>query len=399
MPKIFGTKWGESKDLGAPGGVVTWSVVAAGTPGVSVFSETTGSNLAADPFSRTTIDVIAAIRSSFAEWSAAADIEFLQVKDGGGRIGVGTNADIRIAFGQIDGAAGRVAAKAFFPPFGTDPVAVAGDILFDIDEFGAANPAFFSNAQNFRNVALHEIGHSIGLGHPDRGGTVMTPDGRTGTLTDDDVEGALGIYGPQDGARPVLRMSADRDFVDILEETDGLLVLGHEGADRIRGGAGGETVRAGGGDDTVAGRAGNDTLLGGSGDDVLVGAAGRDKLRGQAGDDRLRGGGDNDRLVGQGGADRLLGGGGDDILQPGAGADTLKGGGGADRFVFRAAVGDNVVKDFRVGVDELKFVRADSLADLSLTDGGRGALIALGGLSVRLNGVDVADLTPGDFIF
>ena len=74
--------------------------------------------------------------------------------------------------------------------------------------------------------------------------------------------------------------------------------------------------------------------------------------------DTLKGGAGNDRLYGGFGDDKLKGNAGNDKLDGGADADILSGGGGKDRFLFTAALGDNIdtVKDF-TGDDKIKLAQ------------------------------------------
>ncbi|PRY23011.1 serralysin [Aliiruegeria haliotis] len=80
---------------------------------------------------------------------------------------------------------------------------------------------------------------------------------------------------------------------------------------------------------------GNDTLTGNSASNRLEGRAGRDVLEGLAGNDRLLGGDGADELIGGDGRDTVLGGAGNDHLDGGKGQDTLSGGGGNDTLMGR----------------------------------------------------------------
>jgi len=79
---------------------------------------------------------------------------------------------------------------------------------------------------------------------------------------------------------------------------------------------------------------------------TLLGYGGNDTLNGRAGNDILRGGTGNDRLIGEGGNDILYGDGGN---------DRMAGGSGADAFVFTRGAGVDVVSDFALSTDRLKF--------------------------------------------
>jgi len=165
----------------------------------------------------------------------------------------------------------------------------------------------------------------------------------------------------------VIRVTLDRELVDVLVGTDGddLFRINHEDDAILEGGEGRDTVQstvtfslrdAGNGrdledlrfvgtddliglgnslDNSILGNAGNnhlsgvwgnDTVNGEGGDDTLVGEVGHDQLFGGKGADRLEGGAGNDILNGGDHADLLFGGEGNDVLIGGDGHDTLYGG-------------------------------------------------------------------------
>ncbi len=119
------------------------------------------------------------------------------------------------------------------------------------------------------------------------------------------------------------------------------------------GGNGDDDLKGGGSDDFLAGGKGEDELFGRNGDDVLLG--GRD-------DDLLRGGNHDDILDGGNQDDRINGGRGEDVIIGGRGDDNLRGGDDADTFVFdpsRQLEGDDLIRDFTVGEDQLALAVAD----------------------------------------
>ena len=249
---------------------------------------------------------------------------------------------------------------------------------------------------------------------------------------------------------------------DVLSGLDGNdhLFSGH-GNDIANGGAGHDVLFGLDGDDILSGDAGNDALIGGAGADVLDGGAGidaavylnsaaiildladssrntndaagdtfenieiysgsrendaisgaeaNDDLRGVSGDDLLEGRGGNDVLHGGSGEDTLLGGSGndvlfgqagDDILNGGAGVDLLVGASGADTFVFDASAGQNDrVFDFQQGTDLLHIdVAGTGFADLTISSFFDGVAVAFDGGAFSMRGIELGDLTEGDFIF
>ncbi|MFN3261480.1 MAG: matrixin family metalloprotease [Pikeienuella sp.] len=405
MPVLFGAKWGASQFNGTPGGVVTWSIVAGGRSGVSTAYGTSRSDFTTAPEALASYDVTSVLRASFDAWTEIADIEFVQIRDDGSPVGQGSGADIRIAFGEIDGVFGDTLAQAFFPFDQNNPL--AGDILVDSDE-----RQFFSDPTQLLGVVTHEIGHSIGLEHISGVRALMNP--RINDIFEpvaDDIEGAQIIYGPQDDAPVEIGVGADGDLF-VESGPEGLRMMGDARSNEMVGAAGGELVKGMAGDDLLRGRAGDDTLKGGGGQDALRGGAGDDTLAGLAGDDTLggargadvaRGGGGDDFLRGGGGQDRLVGGAGADTLIGGSGRDILAGGPGADTFVFGEGAGRDRVRDFAPGQDLLDWsgnAGVASLADLSISDGADGAVVSDGaGSTVILLGVSAAALSEADFLF
>jgi hypothetical protein len=137
----------------------------------------------------------AAIRAALATWQAAADIHFLEVADNGVAFnGAGASGDIR--FGGHDFAGGTLA-HGYYPP--ANGVSAAGDIHFDGDYNWSTLAVTPAGNYDLQSVALHEIGHAIGLTHAPVGPDVMDPTIAAGTqervLTAADIGFAQAIYG------------------------------------------------------------------------------------------------------------------------------------------------------------------------------------------------------------
>ncbi|MEM7547762.1 MAG: matrixin family metalloprotease [Pseudomonadota bacterium] len=406
MPILTGSKWGASQVNGTPGGVVTWSLINPGLPGVSRAFETNRSDITTDPSDTVPFNVATALKSSFAEWSRIANIDFVRVADGNETVGRGDSADIRIAFGELDGASGSTLALAFFPTAFASPI--SGDILFDGDEV-----QFYSDRTDFRTVAIHEIGHSIGLDHISGITAIMNP--RIGAVASpqaDDIDGITQVYGPNRAVAPVLKLSAERSDVTVLERFDRLEIDGTTGDNVITGGRGDEFINGRNGMDDLRGLGGNDTIFGGGNADELRGGRGRDQLDGGGNRDFLNGNGGadlidgnrgRDTLMGAGGSDTMIGGGGKDRLNGQFGDDVLTGGNGADVFAFTRFGGQDRVTDFRVGVDLMDYSThstVSSFADIGFAAvaGGVSLLDGAGG-SVLVEGLAEDDLSASDFIF
>lgn len=134
-------------------------------------------------------------RKAFAAWQVAADINLVEVPDDGSPISVSGNqqgdsrfGDIRIA--GIDLGSG-VLGLAFLPP-PLNGGTLAGDILL-----GSAVSWRINSDYDVMTVALHEIGHALGLGHSTVNPSVMkaTYVGVQQTLKTDDIQGIQALYG------------------------------------------------------------------------------------------------------------------------------------------------------------------------------------------------------------
>ena len=196
---------------------------------------------------------------------------------------------------------------------------------------------------------------------------------------------------------------------DIIGGDDGNdAINAGDGNDTVFGGAGDDQIGAGAGDDVVVGGDGNDTIWGEDGNDSINGGIGNDIILGGAGDDQIGGATGNDNLQGGAGNDTLWGEDGDDVLTGDAGNDILIGGAGNDTFVFAAGDGKDIVTDFVAGGtdDRIWFTGtdlhsfADVLAHASFDAGANTTTITYNGANtVTLNGVALANLTAGDFLF
>lgn len=418
MPRFLGTKWGESQARGTEAGTISWSIVGAGKTGVrNAFSNTERSDMTSSFVGAVDYDVVDAISRSFAEWSKVANIEFVQIRDSGKDVGKGTNANIRILFGEIDGRGAGTKGTAISPPEFREvdefTFSREGDIIVDIEDLRDPS-GFLSTEDNFFSLMLHEIGHAIGLAHITSTPSIMHPKLSTSDgLTKDDISGVQTLYGPQDNARSVLDVDDPRvggkaeiivlskeDSLNIIGSDSKDRIIGGDGAERVFGGDGNDLLRGGGGDDRIKGQGGNDRLKGDSGNDRIVGGPEEDRLFGGVGNDILVGGTGNDRLKGGIGNDRLKGNTGNDTLEGGAGNDILTGGLGNDRFQFDLNSGKNTISDFEQGIDVIRIVGSRlAMEDVFITQNGLDVIIEVDVIEVLVKDQSAFEFEASDFIF
>jgi len=152
---LEGAKWG-SPELGAAGGTVTWAVDAS--------------------ISQAEMQ---SINAAFAEWSEVANIQFQQVAST-------AESDIDFANSALDGAGNVLGVTGFSYTGGQ---LQSADIKFDSGDN--------LSGSDFSLVAIHEIGHAIGLGHFNDDPAVMNSTANfdlTG-LAQSDIDGIVALYG------------------------------------------------------------------------------------------------------------------------------------------------------------------------------------------------------------
>jgi Ca2+-binding RTX toxin-like protein len=218
------------------------------------------------------------------------------------------------------------------------------------------------------------------------------------------------------GLSALLLSGNDRLDATWFTGTNGVLLEGQAGNDRIRGSAYGDMLLGEYGNDNLTGAAGRDMIIGHAGGDLLRGGAGADTLFGDATDPRLGGGSDvlrggdgNDRLDGGSQNDILAGGRGNDILIGSSGNDVLSGGLGFDTFIFaplseapRPLIlgwGQDMIRDFTVGTDHLA-VSGVSIASLGWANdaSGNAVLTADAANAITFIGIDANTVALTDLL-
>ncbi|MBN4005224.1 matrixin family metalloprotease [Nostoc sp. LPT] len=141
-------------------------------------------------------------------WSKYAPLNFVEVPDSGpapsdSSYSAGSYPQIRLGTNYIDGSgddSGNILAYTY-PPYSTTD-GLAGDIHFDSSE--TWNPSL-PGGFDLLEVAVHELGHALGVRHESAQTAIMNPDygGRysglgTAFLFQDDINGIRDIYGTRD---------------------------------------------------------------------------------------------------------------------------------------------------------------------------------------------------------
>ena len=91
-------------------------------------------------------------------------------------------------------------ANICFKNFSPIHLDLAGDVHFDDDEIFTIKDESDQNKKKLLWIAVHELGHSLGLEHSDKKGAVMFPwyqhfKGNDFVLTEDDRLGIQTLYG------------------------------------------------------------------------------------------------------------------------------------------------------------------------------------------------------------
>jgi acylphosphatase len=177
----------------------------------------------------TTAQARAALRGAFDRWSAVTQLNFIENPAGGDvRIGWYSGNHGDGAANAFDGISGRLAHCFYPPPNGGD---IAGDCHFDEAEtWSVSTPP---TGTDLPTVALHELGHGLGLDHSEDTSAVMYAyyGGPRRELTADDITGIQSIYGARfrwasrGGAifDPVVATNADGRLEVFARGTDGAL--------------------------------------------------------------------------------------------------------------------------------------------------------------------------------
>jgi predicted Zn-dependent protease len=174
-----------------PDDQVTWSLA---TSNYSIDS--------AAPFSAPISgDYANVVRWAFQQWAAVSPLTFTQIADSSS---AGQAADIRIGFGALNTATTMIVGQTNLRWDGTS--ALVPDEIVRLEDPAQFSLSLGSNGvytysgttATLQQVALHEIGHALGLGHATDPQAVMYPTVGAGNQTLDatDIAGIQSLYGP-----------------------------------------------------------------------------------------------------------------------------------------------------------------------------------------------------------
>ncbi|KAM4828237.1 matrilysin [Thomomys bottae] len=132
-------------------------------------------------------------------WSEKTPLKFYRVNSGNADIMIGFARGAHGDFYPFDGP-GNTLAHAFEPGPG-----LGGDAHFDKDEHWTDDSSRLGI--NFLYAAVHELGHSLGLGHSSDAEAVMYPTYKMEApqdfkLAQDDIRGIQKLYGKRDASSP-----------------------------------------------------------------------------------------------------------------------------------------------------------------------------------------------------
>ncbi len=135
---------------------------------------------------------------AFAQWESIANVNLVWVSDDGAAEDEGNVQQGSVEFGDIRIGAysmgPNVAALTYLPPKANGG-SNSGDIFLNTDVNWENN----GSGVDLETIAMHEIGHALGMGHSSSSSAVMFPNynGQASGLSSDDIAGVQSIWGPR----------------------------------------------------------------------------------------------------------------------------------------------------------------------------------------------------------
>jgi hypothetical protein len=168
-----------------------WDGVGLGSANLTYYI----SKLPTTVTSVTQAQVESAIEAALQVWSSVVDVTFTETST------AGLSDSIDFSFKTIDGS-GSTLAYAYFPD-DVNPARIAGDVVFDSAETWEVGDSS-SAAFDLMLVAVHEIGHSLGLDHSTVTDSIMeatiAPTDSFTSLSSTDKSAILTLYAAADGS-------------------------------------------------------------------------------------------------------------------------------------------------------------------------------------------------------
>lgn len=182
---------------------LTWSIVPDGTQ-ISHLSKPSNLISVFDGLFPGSVGVplvekpwFALVQQSFNRWNEVSGVTFVYEPSDDGTVhgaflgSLGIRGDVRLAGASVDGAGSTLAEAGFIPN---------ADITIDTaDAAHFSAPGGFAPYINLRSTMMHEIGHTLGLGHSSSNNAAFLMEAALQTLFDgpqiDDIRGAHHLYG------------------------------------------------------------------------------------------------------------------------------------------------------------------------------------------------------------
>jgi len=170
-------KWGQ-RTLGTESGEITWSFDP------DLFDDLVNSSGSDAAFENS-------LENAFQVWEDVADVNFTQVN-------FGTSADVLVGAGALSGNIAGQAGITFTGNAGLSQI-LSGTVTFDNELSWTPTGA---GGIDFEAVAIHEVGHILGLGHVNDVNQILNPVVSTDELGNGDIAGVQFLYGLSAGDVP-----------------------------------------------------------------------------------------------------------------------------------------------------------------------------------------------------